>query len=244
MRQFGLGPRLTLALLLAALVLCGSPFIGVVTARPAPSERFADRVRGDMFAGMAGDAAAMNRAMKLCEDTLAKDPENAEALVWHGSGLLFLGGRAKRDDDAKGTQWMARAVREMDDAVAKAPDRISVLLPRGATLLEYSRHDPSPERARGNLQKALGDYEKVLGSQKSDWQTLSVHARGELLSGLAEGWLRAGDSDKARSYMERLQHDTEGSPYAARARDFLTAAAARKQLDWHCLGCHVASAAH
>ena len=109
----------------------------------------------------------------------------------------------------------------MDDAVAKTPDQIGVLIPRGATLLEYSRYDPSPERARAELEKALGDYEKVLALQKSDWQTRPVHARGELLSGLAEGWFRAGDLAKAHSYMERLVQDTAGSPYAARAQGFL-----------------------
>ena len=226
--------------LVAALFLCGSLFTGLLAARQTPSERFDDRVRGDFFSGMAGDAAAMDRAMKLCEETLANDPENAEALAWHGSGLIFLGGQAMRAGDyAKGTPSIARGLRETDDAVAKAPDQIGVLIPRGATLLEYSRYDPSPERARAELEKALGDYEKVLALQKTDWQNRPVHARGELLSGLAEGWFRAGDSGKARSYMELLVQDISGSPYAARAQSFLTATVRPKQLDWHCLGCHV-----
>jgi hypothetical protein len=228
--------------LVAVLILCSALFAGLLAAPQTPSERFDDRVRADFFSGLAGDTAAMNRAMKLCENTLANNPENPEALVWHGSGLLFAGGQAMHAGDyAKGIPLISRGSREMDDAVAKAPDRVSVLIPRGATLLEYSKYDPSPEKSQAELEKALGDYEKVLALQKSGWQNRPVHARGELLSGLAEGWFRAGDSGKARSYMERLVKDTAGSLYAARAHDFLTTTVRPKQLGWHCLGCHVAS---
>jgi tetratricopeptide (TPR) repeat protein len=196
-----------------------------------------------MFAGLAGDSAALDRAMKLCEETLARDPENAEALVWHGSGLSYQASLAFRAGDyAKGGSMIGRAFREMDDAVAKEPDGLGVLIPRGATLLEYAKHDPSPDRARAELEKGLGDYEKVLMLQKSDWQNRPLHARGELLSGLAEGWLQAGDSDKARSYMARIVQETAGSAYATRAQEFLNASAPPKQLDWHCIGCHVLGA--
>jgi hypothetical protein len=236
-------PRFSGTALLAAVLLCGSLFAVLVAAQQTPGDRFDNQVRGDMFAGLAGDSAALDRAMKLCEETLAKDPGNAQALVWHGSGLIFRGSQAVRAGEyPKGMPMMAQGLREMDEAVAKAPDQIGVLIPRGATLLEYSKHDPAPDRAHAEVEKGLGDYEKVLTLQTSYWQSRSVHARGELLSGLAEGWLRAGDSDKARSYMDRLVRETPGSPYAARAQDFLSAAAPPKQLDWHCIGCHVPSA--
>jgi tetratricopeptide (TPR) repeat protein len=232
------------AVVFAAVLFCGALSSALLAAWQAPAdERFDNQVRADMFAGLAGDAAALDRAMKRCEETLAQDPENTEALVWHGSGSIFLGGQAMRSADyAKGGPLLAKGLREMDDAVAKAPDRVGVLIPRGATLLEYSKYDPMPEHAQAELQKALGDFEKVLVLQKPDWQNRPLHARGELLSGLAEGWYRAGDVQKARSYMERLVAETAGSPYAARAQVFLSASAPPKQLDWHCIGCHVSSA--
>jgi tetratricopeptide (TPR) repeat protein len=225
----------------AALMLCAALGSALLAARQAPAERFDTQVRADMFAGMAGDAAALDRAMKLCEDALAKDPNNAAALVWHGSGLSFQGSLALRAGDfAKGGPLVGRGFREMDDAVAKDPDSLGVLIPRGATLLEYSRHDPSPERARAELEKGLADYEKVLALQKPDWPNRPLHARGELLSGLADGWLRAGDPAKARAYMQRLVTETRGSPYANRAQDGLAADPRAAKLDWHCIGCHVA----
>jgi hypothetical protein len=54
--------------LLAAVLLCGSLFAMLVAAQQTPIERFDNQVRGDMFAGLAGDPAAMDRAMKLCEE--------------------------------------------------------------------------------------------------------------------------------------------------------------------------------
>lgn len=235
-------PRHPIAAIFAAVLLCGFLSVSLLAARQAPAERFDNQVRADMFAGLAGDRTAMDRAMKLCEETLAKDPENPEALVWHGSGSIFLGGQAMRAADyAKGGPLLAQGLREMDDAVAKAPDRIGVLIPRGATLLEYSQRDPRPAQAQAELEKGLDDYERVLVLQKPDWQNRPLHARGELLSGLAEGWFRAGDSDKARSYMNRIVRETAGSAYATRAQDFLNASAPPKQLDWHCIGCHVST---
>jgi tetratricopeptide (TPR) repeat protein len=240
MRQASGVPRPPTTLLFVAVLLCGALSSAILAARQAPAERFDFQVRADMFAGLAGDSAAMDRAMKRCEDTLAKAPDNAEALVWHGAGSIYLGGQAMRAADyAKGGPLLAKGLREMDDAVAKAPDRVGVLIPRAAALLEYSKYDPATDRAHAELEKGLGDYEKVLTLQKSYWQTLPVHARGELLSGLAEGWFRAGDSDKARSYMERIVQETAGSAYATRAQDFLNSSAPPKQLDWHCIGCHV-----
>jgi len=52
-----------------------------------------------------------------------------------------------------------------------------------------SRTIPStPNQARRLLQKAIADYEKVLPIQAPDRERLSVHPRGDLLAGLAEGW--------------------------------------------------------
>src|ERR1051326_6901329 len=57
------------------------------TGQQAATTRFDFLVREDFFAGMAGNREAFNRAMKVCEDALAKNPKHAEAMVWHGSGL-------------------------------------------------------------------------------------------------------------------------------------------------------------
>lgn len=84
---------------------------------------------------MAGDQARFDRAMKLCEETLSRNPRHAEALVWHGAGLMFLAGQAfRRNDPQTGRTLWERGLREMDEAVGLAPENVGVLIPRGATL--------------------------------------------------------------------------------------------------------------
>ena len=145
-------------------------------------ERFDYLVRADFFAGFAGDQPALERGMKVCEDTLAKNPNHAEALVWHGGGLVFIAGQAfQKADIRKGTELWDRGLREMDRAVELEPGSVGVLIPRGATLLAASRFVPDRAGGRALLEKGVGDYEKVLDLQKPYFAKLSGHARGELL---------------------------------------------------------------
>ena len=79
---------------------------------------------------------ALARGMIKCEQALAKDPKNAEALVWYGSGLSYEAKRAFMAGDVeKGRKIQAQAVKEMNDAVAMRPDDVSVLIPRGSLFL-------------------------------------------------------------------------------------------------------------
>src|SRR5438128_388694 len=63
--------------------------------------RFDELVREDFFAGMMGETKRLDRGMKYCEDVLAKDPRHAEALVWHGGGLITRAAIAYRRGDSK-----------------------------------------------------------------------------------------------------------------------------------------------
>ncbi|GEM_PF-637038 len=204
--------------------------------KPAPV-RFDHLVREDFFSGMAGDAEAFTRGMKVCEETLAKNPKHAEALVWHGSGLLFEGGQAFRKGDMqKGMELWARGEREMNEAVALDPANVGVLIPRGATLLASSRYVPVPDMARKLLETGLRDYEKVLELQKPYFDKVSLHAKSELLWGLAEGWHRMGNREKSRPYFERILSECSSSPYAAKAREFLDGKPPSGHVS--CTGCH------
>jgi hypothetical protein len=202
------------------------------------SPRFADLVRADFFAGMQGDRARFERAMQLCETTMAKNPEDAEAMVWHGSGLLIRSAQAGQDKDVKSEVLFQQGLDEMDRAVVLAPDSPSVLLPQGATLLSVSAAAISPELSNKLLRQGVEDYEKVLRLQASYFATLPLHARGELLSGLADGWHRLGDETRAREYHQRIVRECAGSAYASDSEMWLNH---RVSTDSHptCQGCHV-----
>ena len=205
--------------------------------RPA-GERFDVLVRADFFAGFTGDPARLQRAMDACERTLADNPKPAEALVWHGSGLAFQGGMAfqKGDMQTGGDLW-GRGMTEMDAAVELTPESIGVLIPRGALLLQASRTMP-PEMGRPLLEKAVGDYEKVLALQSAYFSTLGDHPKGELLFGLAEGHSRLGNADKSRMYFERLITDAPASGQAPKAKEFLSTGVLPKGQGLGCVGCH------
>lgn len=204
----------------------------------ANSPRFAELVRADFFAGMQGDRARFERAMQLCETTLAKNPEDAEAMVWHGSGLLIRSTQAGQVKDVKPETLFQKGLDEMERAVVLAPDSPSVLLPRGATLLSVSSAPISTELSKQLLRQGVDDYEKVLRLQASYFATLPLHARGELLSGLADGWHRLGDEARARDYHQRIVRECAGSAYASDSEMWLNH---RVSTDSHatCQGCHV-----
>ena len=51
--------------------------------REMSPQRFDMLVLEDFFSGFAGNSDALEPAMKKCEEILAEDPTNAEALAWH-----------------------------------------------------------------------------------------------------------------------------------------------------------------
>ena len=92
----------------------------------ASSDRFDKIVREDFFAGMGGDYKRLDHGMKLCEEALAKNPKHAEALVWHGGGLLTRATIAyKAGDTAQGDKLWQQGLDEMNMAVEYEPDKTS-----------------------------------------------------------------------------------------------------------------------
>jgi len=211
--------------------------IAVATQAPA---RFDMVVRSDFFAGFAGDEARLNNAMEVCEKALAENPKHAEALVWHGSGLAFKAGRAfQRGDTENGMTMWTKGTGEMDEAVGLAPDNVGVRIPRGAMLLQATRNMPPP-MAKPLLEKALGDYEHTLEIQSKSgvFAALGDHPKGELLFGLAEGYSRLGQPEKARPYFERLVSDAPGSGQTPKAREWLATGTLPPTTGLGCVGCH------
>ena len=73
-------------------------------------ERFDYKVRDYFFAGFSGDAASLDKGMKICEDLIAANPKNAPAMVWHGAGLFFESGQSFRSGDQKTALDLCSAV--------------------------------------------------------------------------------------------------------------------------------------
>jgi len=218
-------------------------FIGMImtalgaAAIAAAAERFDYQVRDDMFRAFGGNEAAMKNAMAKIEETLAAEPDHAEALVWRGAAAYWKAGQAFRAGEIERARSLAAtAMADMDRAVALEPTNIGVLIPRAAVLLGAARNQPEPARARGLAARAAGDYETALALRQNAFVGLGQHNRGEYLSGLAEAWALAGERDKSEGYLRRILAELPGSPYAERA--------SAKLLDWsdrrplNCQTCH------
>jgi tetratricopeptide (TPR) repeat protein len=200
-------------------------------------DRFDMKVRNYFFAGLAGDAASLQRGMRICEDILAKDPQQPEALVWHGTGLVAESREAfQKGDQQNGAALWQRGLYEMDQAEAMAPNDLGVRIVRGAVLLVASQYLPS-EAARPLIEKGLSDYEKAYSVQGPDLSHLGTHKSGELMIGMADAYARLGQQDKAQQWFERIQKELPGTPYASSAAAWLeTKTLAPRQAG--CLGCH------
>jgi len=185
---------------LAAIVLLAAGIL-------ASQDRFDLKVRNYFFAGFSGDSASLAEGMKICEDSLATDPKNAEALVWHGAGVFYQAGQAfQQGDQQKGSDFWQRGLKEMDQAVALAPDNPGVRIPRGAVLLTASHYSPA-EMARPLLERGVADFEKSYEIQTPVFDTLGTHPRGELMIGLADAYSRLGNQEKAQLWFVRSQKE-------------------------------------
>jgi pentatricopeptide repeat protein len=200
-------------------------------------DRFDFKVRNYFFAGLAGDRASLDKGMKICEDILANNPQQPEALVWHGTGLITESREAFQQGDPKsgGSLWQ-RGLDEMDRAAELAPNDLGVRIVRGAVLLVASQSMPA-EAARPLIEKGLRDYEKAYSVQGPDLSRLGTHQSGELLIGLADGYARLGQTDKAEQWFQRIQKELPETPYAKSATTWLlTRNLAPREAG--CLSCH------
>ena len=202
--------------------------------------RFDHKVRQDFFAGIAGDNEALARGLKSTEAFLAQNPDHAEALVWHGSGLYSQAGALFRNggDQAKRMELLMKGQQEMDRAVALAPKTIGVRIPRGATYLTATRFMGDAPFVKPLIEKGLSDYQAAYEIQKDRLDQLGAHPLGELLFGLADGNLRMGNEAKAKEFFEQIRERLPESAYAKRASTWLETKSLSPAQSG-CIGCHV-----
>jgi len=196
----------------------------------------------DLLGGLVGDMVRFERGMRTLDEILSKNPNDIEAKVLHGNGVMARAGEAfKVGDNEKAIQLWQTGLDEMAQAVNAAPDNVFVRARRGVFMISASRSTP-PQMAKPLLETAVADFERVLQIREKD-HTLadrSVHQRGELLSSLADGWNRLGETEKARDYFVRITKDLKGTVYEQRANAWLENKPETRSADFFaCTGCHV-----
>lgn len=200
-------------------------------------DRFDVKARNYFFAGLAGDRASLDKGMKICDEILANDPKQPEALVWHGTGLITESRAAfQRAGQKSGGELWQRGLDEMDQAAELAPNDLGVRIVRGAVLLVASQFLPQAA-ARPLIEKGLTDYEQAYSVQGPGLSRLGTHKSGELMIGLADGYARLGQTGKAEQWFQRIQKELPETPYAKSATTWLLTRNLEPR-EAGCLGCH------
>jgi hypothetical protein len=198
----------------------------------------------DLLGALNGDMEKFERGMKALDSFLATNPNDPNVKVLHGNGVFGRSGLAAQKGDMQNAMklWQS-SMDEMAQAVEMAPDNMFVRARRGVVLISASRSSSMPPAmAKPLIQLAVEDFQRVLEIREMD-QTLSqrsTHQRGELLTGIADGWNRLGNPDKARTYFERITSDLKGTVYEQKAKAWLENKPEAKAVDYFaCSGCHV-----
>ena len=214
--------------------------IALAVGSAAQGARFDDTIRADFFAGFAGNKVAMERALQAAEAAIAADPQTAaEAMAWHGGGLMIVAGEKFRQGDfSSGGELWSKAVAEMNKAGDLEPDNPAILVPRAAVWFAASRQAP-PEMGKPLLEKAIADYEHVYEIQKAYFDKLDLHMRSELLFGLADGYARQGNPEKAQIFFEKLVAAGPAGGHFEQAKVYLKGEKYMVQ-GAGCVGCHSA----
>jgi tetratricopeptide (TPR) repeat protein len=212
---------------------------GGVLAQERSSE--IQQLRMDLLGALTGDLERFERGMQTLESLLAKSPQDPVLKVLHGTGVFSRAGSAfEKGDMANAMKSFQSGLEEMAQAVDIAPENILVRARRGVILISASREMP-PGMAKPLTELAVGDFEKVLQVRERE-QTFSqgsAHKRGELLTGLADGWNRLGNPEKARGYFERISRDLKGTVYEEKAAAWLEGKPEAKSAAFFaCSGCH------
>ena len=184
---------------------------------------FVTKYRRKFFAVFRGDFSQFEQGMKEIEAMLAKNPRDARARVWHGNGLMVRAGVKRFTGQVEaGKKLLLQSKAECDRAVALAPQDVNILAMRAVTLHiagEYWKPEELPKRTWETI---IQDLEKSRAIIRPDrMPQLSVHARGEILSELANAYQKTGQAAKARELWQEIQKSVPDSQYAQQAEKAL-----------------------
>jgi hypothetical protein len=217
--------------------------LAIAADRPA-NVTWSQWVREDIFAGfLANDTERFEQGMAKIDAGLAelKGGEGTKTLIgWRAGGEMYLAVRAfERGDRAGFDKLYAKAVASF--AASKVPPL------EGPTFaIEGGVYATFGERLPAELKKTAyerieANYTALRQAQSQFFDKLSLHERGEVLSGLAQAAQRLGRAEVARQRMEEVIASLPGSPYERRAKLWLDRPELAATTSMMCLTCHDAN---
>lgn len=191
---------------------------------------FIVQYRKEYFAVFRGDFARFRKAHAEIAAMVEKDPKDARAMVWLGtgqmveSGLLMLD-KAKTDEAKK---LLKQSLETLDRAVALKPEDPNIYMMRAASLIIIGERFPSDWYDRSVWTRLRDDclrFIDYVGPERMP--RTSIHLRGEAYGCLGVAYAKLGETAKARAAFETVIKMNPGTGYKARAKKELSALAAK-----------------
>jgi hypothetical protein len=210
---------------------------GLVAVTAAQGFNF-ELVRGDFFAGISGDDAAMQRGLATAKAALEKEPKNAQAMVVYGFGGVISAVTELQKGNMAAMPAMQRGFADMDEAVRLAPDDGLVRVLRGIMMQQATRQMPDALRTP-MLEKGRSDFQFLFDVQQAELAQLGTHRLGELLQALGDIHSRLGRTDDAERYYQMIKTMLPTTEYARRADEWLQTRQPLSAERTQCIGCHI-----
>ncbi len=185
-------------------------------SRPDPPWVAPAGTADDFAEGLAGDEAALGRAIENSKRLLEANPDDANIAAWHGYGLTVQCGRFFEEGKSReGIEMWSRGLELINRSIDRDPGLVVARLFRARSAYETSRHDPDPQRSGDAARQAAEDLETVLGAWPADaalpdpdWKRTDLHGW------LADVYEKLGDKERAKAHREKSGRPAkaEGAP--------------------------------
>jgi len=184
---------------------------------------FITEYRRKFFSVFQGKTQEFESGMAELDAMLQKNPDDARALVWRGNGLMVRAGLLKlRGNVDEGKRLLQESRKEMDRAVSISPDDVNIIAMRAVTVHMMGLYWKNEEMPAESWEALIADLEKtrrLIGKER--FKKISVHARGEILTELANGYKRTGKIKQANALWKETLRLAPDSRYARMAEKAL-----------------------
>lgn len=186
---------------------------------------FERKVFADFIEAAQGDDDARQRLIAACERAIEADAKNAEAIAWRGAAKMFEAGTASEEGDFMAAMRHTNAsLEDLNTARELEPENPGVRMVAAQMLLSLAKYHPMENIAKGYAKQGIEDAKAALLKLYDNWGKQPADVKGQLLSGVAEGYDKLGKTTEARDWFNRVVGAVPGTTWAEQAQAWIDAA--------------------
>jgi len=186
---------------------------------------FERAVFADFVKAAQGDDDALQRLIEACERAIEADPKHAEAIAWRGASKMFEAGAASEGGNFMAAmQHTNAALADLNKARELEPENPGVRMVSAQMLLNLAKHHPIDRMANEYAKQGIADAIAALSKLYANWASQPTDVKGQLMSGVAEGYVKLGKTTEARDWYNRVIGAVPGTTWAKQAQAWIDAA--------------------